>query len=99
MAEYFADLYEDGEMYNEASYTLYGYILLRTNVSVPDRDLYPRARGALRGWNSASPQSSRTGADPLIWFLMASSMVDTDPQAAAALLLQLDTYARPSEII
>ena len=99
MAEYFTDLYEDGEPYNEASYTLFGYILLRTNESVPEKLLYPKARGALKGWSSASPQASRTGADPLLWYLLASDMADRDPPAAAALLLQLDSYARPSEII
>ena len=46
-----------------------------------------------------APQASRTGADALIWYLMASDMASHNPQAAAALLLQLDTYARPSEII
>ena len=35
----------------------------------------------------------------MIWFLMALHMVDDNPQAAAALLLPLDTYARPSEIV
>lgn len=49
MAEYFADLYEEGVPYNDASYTLYGYLLLRTNEDIPERQLYPRARGALKG--------------------------------------------------
>lgn len=99
LAEYFADLYEDGEPYNEASYTLFGYILLRTSETIPEKQLYPKARGALKGWASASPQSSRTGADPLLWYLIASTIADFDPPAAAALLLQLDSYARPSEIL
>ena len=99
MSEYFADLYEDGEPYNEASYTLYGYILLRTNESIPEKQLFPKARGALKGWSAASPQSSRTGADPLLWYLLAQHMAEFDPPAATALLLQLDSYARPSEII
>ena len=99
MAEYFADLFEDGSCYNAASYTLYGYILLRTNESIPEPDLFSKARGALKGWNSHCPQSSRSGADPQIWYVMADEICKCNPPAAAALLLQLDSYARPTEII
>lgn len=99
MAEYFTDLFEDGSCYNAASYTLYGYILLRTNESIPEKDLFPLARGALKGWNAHSPQSTRTGADPQVWYVIADDMARRNPPAAAALLLQLDSYARPSEIV
>ena len=40
MAEYFADLYEVGETYNEASYTLFGLFLLRTIVSPRQSETY-----------------------------------------------------------
>lgn len=99
MACYFADLCEQGETYNAASYTLFGYILLEANAPVPEKALFPKARGALKGWSSRFPQSSRTGADPLIWYLLAEEMLKTSLEASAALLIQLDTYARPSEIV
>lgn len=99
LAEYFAELLESGAPFNTASYTLFGYILLKTDECVADKFLYPRARSALKGWSSRDPQSSRTGADPLIWYLIANHIADKSPPAAAALLLQLDTYARPSEIL
>ena len=72
LAEYFTELCEQGCAYNLASYTLFGYILLRTDVGQPDKNLYPRARAALKGWSSRFPQCSRTGADPLIWYLIAN---------------------------
>ena len=99
LAEYFAELLESGAPFNTASYTLFGYILLKTDECVADKFLYPRARSALKGWSSRHPQSSRTGADPLIWYLIANHIADKSPPAAAALLLQLETYARPSEIL
>jgi len=99
LAEFFADLLDEGCSYNDASYALFGYILLRSDEEVPERMLYPRARQALKGWNARYPQSSRSGADPLIWYLLADKIAENNPPMAAALLLQLDTYARPSEII
>ena len=99
LAEYFAELCEDGVAYNTASYTLFGYLLLKCDENVPDRQLLPRARAALKGWSSRFPQCSRTGADPQIWYLIADELANAHPEMAAALLLQLDTYARPSEIV
>lgn len=95
LSVYFADLFEEGATYNTASYTLFGYILLKSDSDQPERTLYPRARQALKGWSSKCPQSSRTGADPQIWFLLASHIADHSPPMAAALLLQLDTCTRP----
>eukprot|EP00438_Fugacium_kawagutii_P021634 Skav219592 [mRNA] locus=scaffold1719:17497:18357:+ [translate_table: standard] len=99
LAEIFSDLMDHGCAYNEASYTLFGYILLRSDSDTPERMLYPRARQALKGWNTRFPQSSRTGADPLVWYVLANKIAESNPPCAAALLLQLDTYARPSEIV
>eukprot|EP00438_Fugacium_kawagutii_P022824 Skav218924 [mRNA] locus=scaffold2031:23111:23944:+ [translate_table: standard] len=99
MAEYFADLCDEGSSYNVATYTLFGYLMLRADESSPDRLLLPQARAALKGWGSRYPSGSRTGADPLIWILIALHMAEKTPLLAAAVLLQLDTYARPSEIL
>lgn len=97
--EYFADLLEQQQASTVASYALFGYLLLRTNEHTPDKLLYPKARQCLKGWNVRYPQSSRTGADPQIWFLLADNIGLTHPWYSAAILLQLDTYARPSEIL
>ena len=99
MATFFADLMDEGFSYNDASYTLFGYIVLEANVSAPEKLLLPRARGALKGWNARFPQSSRTGADPLIWFLIGEEMTKISVPLTAALIIQLDTYARPSEVL
>ena len=99
LGSFFADLCEQGEPYNKASYTLFGYIMLVSDESVPEKHLFPIARQALKGWSAKFPQCSRTGADPSIWFLLAEMMASKEPEAAAALLLQLDSYARPSEIV
>lgn len=99
MASYFADLLENNEGYNTASYTLFGYLMLEADEDIPDKDLLPRSRAALKGWAARYPQCSRTGADPQLWFLVAKHLCDLEPRLAAALLLQLDTYARPSEIL
>ena len=96
MAEYFADLCDQGASYNSATYVLFGYLMLRADECIPDKQLMSHSRAALKGWSSKYPQCSRTGADPLIWFLLGSHM---HASFAAALLLQLDTYARPSEIL
>ena len=99
LAEYITDLFDAGESCNTGSYALYGYILLRTDEDIPEKDLFPRARGALKGWTARRPQSSRTGADPLVWYLLADTMSAWSIEASAAFLLQLDTYARPSEVV
>ena len=99
LAGYFTDLFEDGAPYTSASYALFGCLLLRIDSELPERQLCPRACQALKGWQSKCPTSTRSGADPLIWYLMAEHLCNICPQAAAALLLQLDTYARPSEIL
>ena len=99
LAEYCVDLYEDGEPYNMASYALFGFLVLRVDSDVPEKSLLPRTRMALKGWTSVSPLSSRTGADATLWYLFADIISEASAPAAAALLLQLDTYARPSEIL
>ena len=99
LCEYFADLLDSGEPQSTASYTLFGYLMLVANENLPDKLLLPRARASLRGWASKYPHGSRTGADPLIWYLLAECAFCSNVWVSAAILLQLDTYARPSEIL
>ena len=99
MATYFADLCDAGSSYNNATYVLFGWLMLRCSENLPDKMLLPQSRAALKGWCTRYPQSSRTGADPLIWHLVALHMCEFSPLLAAAAIVQLDTYARPSELL
>ena len=99
LCDYFADLLDSGEPQSTASYTLFGYLMLVANESLPDKLLLPRARASLRGWASKYPHGSRVGADPLVWHLLAQCALTSNALVSAAILLQLDTYARPSEIL
>lgn len=99
MSEFFADLCDEGTSYNNATYILFGYLMLRCESDLPDKMMFPLSRNALKGWGTRYPQSSRVGADPLIWQLVANEMANTHPLLAAAVIVQLDTYARPSETL
>ena len=41
LGSFFADLCEQGEPYNKASYTLFGYIMLVSDESVPENTFSP----------------------------------------------------------
>lgn len=100
MSIYFNYLYEDGEAYNVASYTLFGFIALKMTPSKPERDLFPLARAALSAWKSTKPGKSRVGVPPQVVYKFASFCLNHGCLvAAAAVLLQYDLYARPSEIL
>eukprot|EP00435_Cladocopium_sp_Y103_P009898 s3109_g2.t1 len=100
MASYFNDLFIDGSAQNTASYTLFGWIALKTIPTGPEKDLLPLSRAALSAWRGTSPAASRVGVPPQVVnafaeFCIAQGHID----AAAAALLQYDLYARPSEIL
>lgn len=100
MAIYFNALFEDGEPMNTASYTLFGWIALRTVPQSPERDLMPLSRAALTAWRGACISKMRVGLPPQVIFHFAAFCVAHDEHwAAAAVLLQYDLYARPSEIL
>jgi integrase len=99
MAEYFADICEQGSSYHNATYVLFGFLMLRADDPRPDKQLMSYSRAALKGWSSRYPQASRTGAVPAIWQLIAMHMSEESPPLAAAVMIQLDTYLRPSEVL
>ena len=65
MAEYTTDLNEDGEPHNTASYALYGFLLFKVDESRPDKDLFPRTRGALKGWSHEADRDQDQELTPL----------------------------------
>jgi hypothetical protein len=88
MAEYFADLCEQGSSYHNATYVLFGFLMLRADDPRPDKQLMSYSRAALKGWSSRYPQASRTGAVPAIWQLIAMHMSEESPPLAAAVMIQ-----------
>ena len=100
MAIYFHMLFEDGAPMTTASYTLFGWITLKTVPRCPERDLLPLARAALTAWRGVKISKARVGMPPQVVYAFAAFCVESDQVwAAAAVLLQYDLYARPSEIL
>ena len=100
MAIYFNALFDDGEPLNTASYTLFGWIALRTVPRSPERDLMPLSRAALTAWRGVRNSQMRVGLPPQVIYHFAAFCVAHDEHwAAAAVLLQYDLYARPSEML
>ena len=100
MSIFFHALFEDGAPQNTASYTLFGWIALRMVPTKPERDLLPLSRSALAAWRGISPVRARVGVPPQVVYQFAAFCVKNgNASAAAAVLLQYDLYARPSEIL
>ena len=100
MSKYFNELYEDGEAYNVASYTLFGFIALKMSPKRPEKDLLPLARSALNAWKASTPCASRVGVPPQVIYRFACFCLESgERDAAAAVLIQYDLYLRPSEIL
>ncbi|CAK0861426.1 unnamed protein product [Prorocentrum cordatum] len=73
------------------------------NVSLRQPGVLPLARAAMAGWGKLEPDST---SDPLPWsaaVLMAYHLsrtgVESDLEAARGLVVQFDTYLRPSELV
>ena len=101
MATYFNLLFEDGASQNVASYTLFGWIALGCAPMMgPERDQLPLSRAALTAWRGSTPSKARVGVPPQVIFSFALYCCQVQRfDAAAAVLLQFDLYARPSEIL
>eukprot|EP00435_Cladocopium_sp_Y103_P009768 s2772_g2.t1 len=100
MSKYFNELYEDGEAYNVASYTLFGFIALKMSPKRPEKELLPLARSALNAWKASTPCTSRVGVPPQVIYRFACFCLENgDRDAATAALIQYDLYLRPSEIL
>ena len=79
------ELCEDGRCFTDASYAVFGWIALRSDFHVAEKDQLPFAKQALKGWKSRFPPKSRAGIDLQLWDLVA--------------LQYVHTYLRPCELI
>lgn len=100
LACYFNMLFDDGEAMSIASYTLFGWITLKMVPRCPERDLLPLARAALTAWRGVKVGKARVGVPPSVIFEFANFCVRRNQTwGAAAVLVQYDLYARPSEVL
>eukprot|EP00435_Cladocopium_sp_Y103_P021954 s1233_g5.t1 len=100
ISRYIHALCADGETLTEASYVVFGWILLKSRWHMPDRQQLPISRQALKGWKSRFPGKSRTGVDLALWDLVAWGAVQLGYHlCAAAILIQGDCYLRPCETL
>ena len=84
----------------DARSTVYGFILLRSNAQIPEKFQLPKSKEALKGWSKRYPVHSKAGVDLRIWDVIAWYCYRHRLYlAAAAILLQGDTYTRPSELL
>ena len=100
MEKYFTHCFFDGVGPAHGRNVLYGWLHLKTNENSNKGQRLPKSSCALRGWNKRCKGHVR---DPLPWcfvclialfFLEAGKVL-----LALAVLLQVDTYLRPSELL
>ena len=97
---YFSERYLEGERPAAGRYTRYGYLLLRTGCDGDRNGDMPESRRALQGWAHLDPGRSRDPLPDIVAHWIASWLVDQDElEAAFAVMLQYDTYGRPSEVL
>ena len=100
MVDYLRVCCEEGESIVAARSTVYGYKMLKLDSNLPEKLLLPQSKAALKGWSSRFPRHSRAGVDLQVWDVIAWKCIEQrDSLAAAAILLQGDTYMRPHEIL
>lgn len=99
MCEYFNLKFFEGYGHGLGRHTLFGWLFLR----VPDSEhkvALSEARRSLAGWTKAAPGGVGLPLPPAAVHLLAQHLVEIGlPRMAACVLLQMDLYARPSEIV
>ena len=96
---YLNHLCKEGRPVNDGSYAVYGWILLRSNEHLDRKSQLPFAKQCLKGWNSRYPTKARCGVDLKIWDAIAWECCEMGHYlSAAAILVQGDSYLRPSEV-
>ena len=73
MALFIQALCEDSRHISEANYAVYGWILLKSPLHMPEQDQLPFSKQALEGWRTRFPGRSRAGVDLALWDLVACS--------------------------
>ena len=100
MEKYFTHCFFDGAGPAHGRNVLYGWLHLKTDENNNKGQRLPKASRALRGWNKRCRGHVR---DPLPWCfvcLIAEFFLQTGKVLLAlAVLLQVDTYLRPSELL
>eukprot|EP00435_Cladocopium_sp_Y103_P025170 s756_g6.t1 len=100
ISAYIHKLCEDGKTVTEASYVVFGWILLKSRWHLPDKMQLPVSRQALKGWRARFPGTSRTGVDLALWDLVALGAIQLGFfMTACAILIQGDCYLRPCETL
>ena len=100
MTQFIHELCEDGRCFTDASYAVFGWIALRSDLHMAEKEQLPFAKQALKGWKSRFPPTSRAGVDLQLWDLVALQCArKMQFETAAAILIQGDTYLRPCELL
>ena len=100
ITRYLHEMCESGSSIIDARSVVYGFILLRCQSETPERFLLPQAKQALKGWATRFPTHSKAGVDLQVWDTIAWKCIQNDSLlTAAGIMLQGDTYARPSELL
>ena len=100
LTEYMSHRYLQGEQPADGRYTRFGYILLRTSLDGDRAHQLPLSRKALQGWSALSPGRSRDPLPHVVVHQIAGFLLQRgELDAAMAVEVQFDTYARPSEIL
>jgi len=78
----------------------FGWILLETKLNGDKAGALGESARALKGWSTLDPGDTRDPLPDFVCLWIASWFLDRgEIDAAAAVSLQLDTYARPSEVL
>lgn len=100
MSLYIQELCEEGRCITEASYTVYGWILLRSCEHLEPRSQLPFSKQALKGWRTKFPGRSKSGVDLKLWDLIALKCCEQNNYlTAAGIIVQGDSYLRPCELL
>ena len=100
MTIFIHELCEDYRSITDANYVIYGWILLRSTLHLPEKLQLPFSKQAIKGWRSRFPSCSKAGVDLMLWDLVALQCCELGfYYTAAGILVQGDTYLRPSELL
>ena len=99
VTRYITELSEDEDFSpNTGAYLIYGLQLLR--CTIPKKDYLPNAKEALAGWRKQAPGRMRLPVPEEFVFDMVTLALEVDAlDVAMAILIQYDTYLRPSECL
>ena len=99
MCEFFNELYFQGYGPGTGRHTLFGFVFLYVDDAEADAAL-PSARRTLLGWTKCSPGTVGLPVpEPAILLVAHDLMKRGSPLMAACVLLQWDSYSRPSEAV